>query len=290
MGHEIVGRAVRVGKNVDHGFQQGDIIGVGAQADACMKCEYCKKGDENHCQGGAGLIGTYNSKHSDGSQQQGGYATYARVPGRFCFKIPAGIPYAWAAPMMCGGLTMYTPLIENGCGPGKTVGIVGTGGLGHFGVLFAKALGASKVVALSRRGDKRPDALKMGADEYVATDEDKDWAEKHSGTMDLIISTVSSPKMPLQQYLTMLRVRGQFIQVGAPEDSIPAFNAFNLIPKAAKVGGSIIGNRKQLEDMLALAAKSKVTPWVQERPMKDANQAIVDFEDGKARYRYVLVN
>ena len=169
---------------------------------------------------------------------------YARVPGRFCFKIPDGLDHSWAAPMMCGGVTVYTPLVENGCGPVKRVGIVGTGGFGHFGVLFAKALGASKVVAFSRRGDKRADALKMGADEYVATDEDKDWAEKHGASLDLIVCTVSSPKMPLQQYLSMLRVRGQFIQVGAPEDSIPAFNAFTLIPRSAKVGGSIIGNRK----------------------------------------------
>lgn len=236
------------------------------------------------------MVGTYNSKHPDGSQQQGGYATYARVPGRFCFKIPAGLPHGWAAPMLCGGLTVYTPLFENGCGPGKTIGIIGTGGLGHFGVLFAKALGASKVIAFSRRSDKRPDALKMGADEYVATDEDKDWAEKYSSSIDLCVCTISSPKMPLQQYLTMLKIRGQFIQVGAPEDSIPAFNAFNLIPKAAKIGGSIIGSRKQMEEMFALAIESKVAPWVQERPMKDANQALIDFDAGKARYRYVLTN
>ena len=293
VGHEIVGKAVRVGKKVDHGFKEGDVVGVGAQADACLNCENCKKGEENYCQNATGIVTTYNStsRYTDGSsQQQGGYANYARVPGRFVFKIPDGLPLAWAAPMLCGGLTTYAPLVENGCGPGKSVAIVGTGGLGHFGVLFAKALGASRVVAFSRKADKRPDTLKMGADEYVATDEDKDWASKHSGAFDIIICTVSSPKMPLQDYLTMLRVRGQFMQLGAPEDVIPAFNAFSLIPKGAKLGGSLIGNRKQLEDMLKLAVKAKVQPWVVERPMKDANQAIVDFANGKPRYRYVLVN
>ena len=151
----------------------------------------------------------------------GGYASYSRVPGRFCFKIPDGLPLAEAAPMLCGGITVYTPLVEGGCGPGKSIGIVGTGGLGHFGVLFAKALGASRVIAFSRKADKRADALKMGADEYIATDEDKDWEKTHGNSLDLIVSTISSPKMPLQKYLMLLKYRGEFIQVGAPEDVIP---------------------------------------------------------------------
>lgn len=212
VGHEIVGKAVRVGKNVDHqGIKQGDIVGVGAQCDACMECANCKAGAENHCLNGT--TNTYNAKHKDGSFQQGGYASHARIPGRFCFKIPESINPAWAAPMMCGGVTVYTPLVENGCGPGKNVAIIGTGGLGHFGVLFAKALKADKVVAFSRKSDKRPDAEKMGADAYVATDEDKDWADQYANTFDIIVCTVSSPKMPMQQYLQMLRHRGQFMQV-----------------------------------------------------------------------------
>lgn len=290
VGHEIVGKAVKVGKNVKHqGIKLGDVVGVGAQADACMECEHCKMGEENHCSAG-GMVGTYNAKHKDGSLQQGGYASHARVPGRFCFKIPKEIDPAMAAPMMCGGVTVYTPLVENGCGPGKKVAIIGTGGLGHFGVLFAKALGADKVVAFSRKGDKRPDALKMGADVYVATEEDDGWDDANASSFDLIISTVSSPKMPIDKYLKMLRIRGQFIQVGAPEDVIPGFNMFQLIPKSAKIGGSLIGNRGQIEDMLKLAAKSNVQAWVQKRPMCEANQAVVDMAAGKARYRYVLVN
>lgn len=279
---------MRVGKNVDHqGIKVGDIVGVGAQTDSCMACDYCKKGEENHCQGG--MTNTYNSLHKDGSLSQGGYAEYARKPGRFCFKIPDGLNPAWAAPMMCGGVTVYTPLVENGCGPGKKVGIIGVGGLGHFGVLFAKALGADKVIAFSRKNDKAAEAKAMGADDYVATDESgADWEAKYANQLDIIVSTVSSPKMPIDKYLTMLAVRGSLLQVGAPEDIIPGFNMFQLIPKSAKIGGSLIGNRKTIEEMLQVAAKHNVKPWVQERPMKDANQALIDFLAGKPRYRYVL--
>jgi D-arabinose 1-dehydrogenase-like Zn-dependent alcohol dehydrogenase len=116
--------------------------------------------------------------------------------------------------MLCGGVTVYSPLKANGCGPGKTVGIVGVGGLGHFGVLFAKALGADRVVGISRKSDKKGDALALGADEYIATSDDADWATKNKRSLDLIISTISSEKMPLTDYLGLLKTKGTFIQVG----------------------------------------------------------------------------
>lgn len=187
-------------------------------------------------------------------------------------------------------MTVYSPLKKNGCGPGKSVGIIGIGGLGHFGILFAKALGADKVVAISRNRTKEQDARKMGADDFIATDEDKDWANEKASTLDLIVSTVSSPKMPLTQYLQLLKTHGTFIQVGAPEDNLPAFSAFSLILKSAKIGGSLIGSPDDVIEMLELAASKNVRPWIQERLMKDANQVTVDMENGQARYRYVLVN
>ena len=153
------------------------------------------------------------------------------------FKIPDEIPSDVAAPMLCGGITAYSPLRRNGAGPGVRVGIVGIGGLGHFGILAAKALGCETVVAISRTGEKKKDALQMGATGFIATDEDKDWFKKHKNSLDLIVCTVSSPKMPLSLYLRLLRVNGQFIQVGAPEDKIPGFNAFSLIGKGVKIGG-----------------------------------------------------
>lgn len=140
-------------------------------------------------------VGTYNGIHLNGGKSYGGYALYNRCPSHFVIKIPDSIPSADAAPMLCGGVTVYSPLKENGCGPGKRVGIIGVGGLGHFGVLFAKAMGADKVVAISRKADKKADALKLGADEYIATAEDADWSKKHSRSLDLIICTVSSAKV-----------------------------------------------------------------------------------------------
>lgn len=291
VGHEIVGKAVRVGKNVQH-VRVGDRVGVGAQARSCMQkdCPECAAGVENHCRNA--MINTYGSVYpGDEGKSYGGYANHNRTNGRFVFKIPEGLDSAAVAPMLCGGITVFGPLRQNGCGPGKKVGIVGVGGLGHFGVLFARALGADRVVGISRKNDKRADVLKLGADEYIATGEDEDWATKHGRSLDLIVSTVSSEKMPLDGYLSLLNTRGTFIQVGAPDGGkLPNINAFQLIGKGIKVGGSLIGSPAEIEDMLKLAAEKKIQPWIQERPLKDANQAIIDMEEGKARYRYVLVN
>ncbi|KAI1655833.1 NADP-dependent alcohol dehydrogenase C [Daldinia decipiens] len=291
VGHEIVGKAIRVGANVKH-VKVGDRVGVGAQARTCQKstCPECSNGLESYCR--EGLINTYGSIYPDGEgKTYGGYADYNRTNGHWVFKIPDGVDSATVAPMLCGGITMYSPLKQNGCGPGKTVGIVGVGGLGHFGILFAKALGADKVVGISRKEEKRDDVLKLGADEYIATGEEKDWATKHRRTLDIIISTVSHSKMPLSDYLSLLKVRGIFIQVGAPDGGeLPPINAFQLILDGSRIGGSATGSPWEIREMLQLAADKKIKSWVQERPLKDANQAIIDMEEGKARYRYVLVN
>lgn len=236
------------------------------------------------------MIGTYNGKYEDGSKSYGGYSDYCRAPSHFVLKIPDAISSEDAAPMLCGGITSYAPLKKNGCGPGKRVGIVGIGGLGHFGILYAKALGADKITAISRTSTKKSDAMKLGADEFIATQDDPDWATHHARSLDLIVSTVSSPNMPLEQYLMLLRTNGQFIQVGAPEDRLPAFNAFSLIAKGCKIGGSAIGAPHEIEEMLELTVKKNVKPWINARPLKDANQAVLDMDAGKARYRYVLVN
>ncbi|EME42899.1 hypothetical protein DOTSEDRAFT_153077 [Dothistroma septosporum NZE10] len=289
VGHEIVGKAVRVGPKVKKNIKVGDRVGVGAQVASCLQpdCEECAAGIENHCSKG---VQTYGSKYPDGSDTYGGYADYHRCHEHFVIKIPDSIPSEEAAPMLCGGITVYSPLKLNGCGPGKKVGIIGIGGLGHFGVMFAKALGADKVVAISRKESKRQDALALGADEYVSTDDDEGWAQKHANSLDLIVSTVSSPKMPLDGYLNLLKVRGTFIQVGAPEDKLPELQVFAFVLKAIKFGGSFIGAPWQIEEMLQLVAEKNIKPWINTRPMKEANQALLDFEDGKPRYRFVLVN
>jgi alcohol dehydrogenase (NADP+) len=288
VGHEIIGEAVRVGDNVTK-IKVGDRVGVGAQAFSCLKedCEECSNGRESYC---PNIVGTYNGQYEDGSWSMGGYAEYTRVPAHFALKIPDALKSADAAPMMCGGVTVWSPLTKNGAGPGKRVGIVGIGGLGHFGLLFAKALGCDKVVAISRSRSKEEDAKKMGADEFIATSEDEDWATKNANSLDLIISTVSAPDMPLPGYLQLLRAHGQFIQVGAPEDLLPPIPAFSLIAKGCKIGGSIIGSPGEIEAMLKFAAEKGVKPWINLSSMKEANPRLVDFDANKARYRYVLVN
>jgi threonine dehydrogenase-like Zn-dependent dehydrogenase len=141
------------------------------------------------------FVGTYNGKFMNGGKSMGGYSLYNRSPARFVIPIPDAIPSAEAAPMLCGGVTVYNPLKNNGAGPGKKVGVIGVGGLGHFAVLFGKALGADKVVAISRKKSKADDALKLGADQYIATDDDADWVQDNAKTLDLIICTVSSSKV-----------------------------------------------------------------------------------------------
>ncbi|KAF7926413.1 uncharacterized protein EAE98_006708 [Botrytis deweyae] len=290
VGHEIVGKAVRVGSKVKD-IKLGDRVGVGAQSGSCMNqkgdCEACADGQQQYC---AHMTATYNSKWADGSKSYGGYADYWRGSGDFVIKIPDSIPSDIAAPMLCGGITAFSPLAQNGAGPGKKVAIVGIGGLGHFGIMSAKALGCDEITAISRTSAKKEDAFKMGATRFIATDEEPDWATKYGNSLDLIVSTVSSPKLPLQSYLTLLRYQGKFIQVGAPEDTIPGFNMFSLILKKLSIGASLIGPPHEIKDMLALFAEKGVKTWNNNIPMKDANQAIVDMEDGKARYRYVLVN
>ncbi|EGP92461.1 unnamed protein product [Zymoseptoria tritici ST99CH_1A5] len=291
VGHEIVGKAVKVGSNVKH-IKQGDRVGVGAQARSCLQkdCPDCTNNLENHC--AIGTVNTYGSVYpGDEGKSYGGYADYNRTHNRFVFNIPEGLSSAAAAPMLCGGITIFSPLKNYGCGPGKTVGIVGVGGIGHFGVLFAKALGADRVIGISRKSDKRDDALKLGADEYIATDEDKDWQTKHRRSIDLIVGTVSSAKMPLEGYLGLLKTKGTYIQIGAPDaGELPAINAFTLLTNGIKVGGSAIGSPKEIEEMLQFAADKKIEPWLNERPMKEANDVVQDMTAGKARYRYVLVN
>ncbi|KAF1959147.1 alcohol dehydrogenase-like protein [Byssothecium circinans] len=267
VGHKIIGHVTRVGSAAASRHKIGDRVGVGAQAFSCQQAD---------CE--------------DGYWSMGGYADYVRVPAAFAIKIPEQIKSEDAAPMMCGGVTVYSPLKRHGAGPGKKVRIVGFGGLGHFGVLFAHHLGCDKVVVISRRRNKEKDALAMGATDFIATSEDEKWEEKHSRSLDLIVSTVSSPDLPLASYLELLRPEGQFIQVGAPEDKLPPITALALILKRCKIGGSQIWSPREIEEMLKFAAEKNIKPWIQTRPMKDANQSIVDMEGGKARYRYVLVN
>ena len=199
---------MRVGSKAEGGIKVGDRVGVGAQSESCLgrkgDCEECASNNEPYCP--THMVGTYNGIYMNGGKSYGGYALYNRAPSHFVIKIPDAISSAEAAPMLCGGITSYSPLRHNGCGPGKKVGIVGVGGLGHFGIMFAKALGADRVVAISRKDNKKEDALKLGADAYIATDDDPDWAQHNARSLDLIVSTVSSSKVCLCLLVTISKL------------------------------------------------------------------------------------
>ncbi|CAG7956970.1 unnamed protein product [Penicillium salamii] len=310
VGHEIVGIAVRVGSKAVGDIQVGDRVGVGAQSDACLSreenCEECNTGQEKYCT--KNWTGTYNGVFMNGEKSYGGYALYNRCPSHFVIKIPDGLSSAAAAPMLCAGITTFTPLKKHGCGPGKRVGVIGVGGLGHFALLFAKALGADQVVAISRGSNKKEDAMKMGADLYISTQEQVGWSKSNAATLDLIISTVDSPKvrchlakilirrlirdikMPLTDYFTLLKANGVFVQLGVPDGGMLPVPIPALIHRGITLAGSLIGSPHEIRDMLQVAAEKNIQPWIEERPMEDANQVIIDMEEGKARYRYVLVN
>ncbi|KAH7376334.1 cinnamyl alcohol dehydrogenase [Plectosphaerella cucumerina] len=298
VGHEIVGIAVRVGSKAEGGIKVGDRVGVGAQSDACFNrfgeskghvhCDACERRLPQYCTNS--MITTYGAFHHNGGKTMGGHATYHRCPSALVIPIPDALASSDAAPMLCGGVTVYSPLRHHGAGPGKKVGVLGVGGLGHFAVLFARALGADRVVGISRREEKREEVLKMGADDYIATGADENWPKKHAGSLDIIISTVSSSSIPLTDYLGLLRLDGTFVQVGNPDDGALSLVPGPLLSKRAKIAGSGIGSPDEIREMLQLAADRGLKPWIQERPMSEANQAIVDVEAGKPRYRYVLVN
>lgn len=290
VGHEIVGTAVRVGSKAEGGIKVGDVVGVGAQSDSCLgrdgPCDVCEAGAENYCNGS---VHTFNSKHRNGGKGYGGYALYHRAPSHFVIKVPEGLRPEYAAPMLCGGVTVYSPLRHFGAGPGKKVGVIGVGGLGHFAIIFAKALGADEVVGISRKESKRDEVLKLGADGYIATDDEEDWKKKYAGHFDIIVSTVSAPKAPWAAYISLLTLDGTMVQVGLPEEPI-SLRLGALISRRRRLAGSGIGSPAEIREMFQLSVDKDVRPWVEQLPMSDANKAIVDFEAGKPRFRYVLVN
>ncbi|KIR63817.1 hypothetical protein I312_105236 [Cryptococcus bacillisporus CA1280] len=292
VGHEIVGQVTRVGKNPANGLKVGQLVGIGPQSDSCGECQTCKNRKENYCS-----KPTYNFKNTPfhrgngaGSMSRGGFAKYWRGPSRFAIPVPSGLDPAGAAPMMCGGITVFSPLEHWGAGTkAKDVGIVGIGGLGHFAVLFAKAMGA-RVTAISRSESKKEDALKLGASEYVATGDDiKKTAEAHAGTLDLIVCTANPEELPVTEYLPFLRPEGVFAFVGVSPKPIVVPGG-PLIVGSLAIAGSNSGPPDGIARMLKFAADHNVKPWIKKWDMNDINGAMLSFNKGDPRYRYVLVN
>ncbi|CAO2650989.1 Nn.00g092860.m01.CDS01 [Neocucurbitaria sp. VM-36] len=286
VGHEVIGKVVKVGSKVTK-VKVGDRAGIGAQIGADLTCGQCKADQENYC---PNQIDTYGAKHNDGTIAQGGYSSHIRGHEYFVFKIPDNLDTALAAPMLCAGLTTYSPLKRLGAGPGKKVAIVGLGGLGHFGVLWSVALGAETYV-ISHSPNKKEDALAMGAKDFIVT-KNKGWAEDWKFTFDFIINTAdATDKFDLSEYFSTLKVNGTFHMVGFPDNPLPAMQAQVFAPNGCYMGASHIGNRPEMEEMLELASKQNIKSWVQEikigeAGIKEAVERV--YKNDNVRYRLTL--
>jgi len=284
VGHEVVGRAVRVGDKVKD-IKVGDRVGVGAQIGADLTCDNCKADQENYC---PNSIDTYGAPYPDGTISQGGYASHIRAHEYFTFKIPDNIETAIAAPMLCAGITVYSPLVRLGTGPGKTVGIVGLGGLGHFAVLWAAALGA-EVYVLSHSPHKKEDALKLGAKHFIDTSKE-DWHKDHAFKFDFLLNTADmTHKFDLSQYFSTIKVMGKFHNVGMPDEPIEV-NLQAFASNGCYLGTSHIGNRPEMLAMLKLASEQNIKSWVETIDISEegCKEAVERVKNNKVHYRFTL--
>ncbi|MFF4502196.1 NAD(P)-dependent alcohol dehydrogenase [Streptomyces sp. NPDC001401] len=280
-GHEIAGVVEAVGSGVTK-FKVGDRVGVGCLVDSCRECENCKAGQEQHCTGGN--VGTYNSVGKDGEPTYGGYSEKVVVDENFTVRIPDGLSLDVAAPLLCAGITTYSPLKHWGAGPGKKVAVIGLGGLGHMGVKIAHALGA-EVTVLSQSLRKKDDGLKLGADHYYATSDEKTFQEL-AGTFDVILSTVSAP-LDFGAYLSLLKTGGALVNVGAPEEPI-ALNLFSLIGGNKTLAGSAIGGIAETQEMLDFCAEHTLGAEIELIRADEINDAYERVVNSDVRYRFVI--
>ena len=280
-GHEIAGIVSEVGPGVTK-FRVGDRVGVGCMVDSCRECDNCKAGLEQYCTGGN--VGTYNALDKDGEPTYGGYAEKIVVDENYVLGIPEGISLDVAAPLLCAGITTYSPLKHWNAGPGKKVAIIGMGGLGHMGVKIAHALGA-EVTVLSQTLSKKEDGLKLGADHYYATSDPKTFEELR-GSLDLIISTVSAP-LNLGAYLSLLKTDGALVNVGAPEEPV-SLNLFSVIGGRKTLAGSGIGGIRETQEMLDFCAEHGLGSEIEVIVPEQINEAYERVVASDVRYRFVI--
>ena len=280
-GHEIVGRVTKVGSAVTK-FKEGDLAGVGCLVDSDRTCPECQAGLEQFC---PGLILTYNfpDKHL-GGVTYGGYSDSIVVDERFVLRIPSNLDLAGAAPLLCAGITTYSPLRHWGVGKGKKVGIVGLGGLGHMGVKFAHALGAHVVVFTTSPG-KKEDAVRLGADEVVVS-RNADEMKKHTGSFDFILDAVSA-EHDINAYIQLLRRDGNITLVGAPEKPLPVA-AFGLLFGRKSLSGSPIGGLPETQEMLDFCGEHSITADVEVIPIQKVNEAYERLLKADVKYRFSI--
>jgi uncharacterized zinc-type alcohol dehydrogenase-like protein len=283
VGHEIAGVVTEVGAEVKK-YKVGDRVGVGCLVDSCRTCDNCKKGLEQYCLNGN--VGTYNgvNKYGDGERTQGGYSTHIVVTEDFVLKIPEGIALENAAPLLCAGITTYSPLRHWNAVPGKKVAVVGLGGLGHMAVKLAHAMGA-EVSVLSRSLSKKEDGLKLGADNYYATEDEKTFKEL-KGKFDLIINTVSA-KIELDKFLSLLATDGTMVNVGAPPEPL-SLQVFSLIPGRKSFAGSVISGIPETQEMLDFCAEHGIGAEIEMIKADEIDAAYERVLKGDVRYRFVI--
>ena len=280
-GHEIAGVVAAVGDDVE-GFSAGDRVGVGCFVDSCGECEYCKDGEEQFCT--KGVVLTYNGKDYDGEPTYGGYSTRVVVTERFVVNIPDGLELDVAAPLLCAGITTYSPLKRWGAGEGRKVAIVGMGGLGHVAVQIAHAMGA-EVTVLSQTLSKEDDGKRLGADRYYATEEKSTFKELR-GEFDLILNTVSA-NLPMDRFLGMLRVGGTMVNLGVPAEP-DTYRAFSLIGGRRSLAGSSVGGLPETQEMLDFCADNDVSPQIETIGIDDVDDAYERIAASEVRYRAVI--
>ncbi|ATL26074.1 NAD(P)-dependent alcohol dehydrogenase [Streptomyces formicae] len=279
-GHEITGVVSEVGDAVT-AFGVGDRVGVGCMVNSCGRCAPCTAGEEQYCT--EGFVKTYSARDHDGTVTLGGYSQSIVVAERFVLRIPDELELAGAAPLLCAGVTVYSPLRRWGAGPGKKVGVLGMGGLGHLGVKIAAAMGA-EVTLLGRSPEKRDDALGFGAARFVDTRDSAELAAL-AGHFDLIVNTVPA-LLDVDTYLGLLDLGGTLVNVGAPGDPVASYNVFSLLSARRSIAGSSIGGIRETQDMLDFCTKHKITSEIEMIPADRVPEAWENLSG--VRYRYVI--
>lgn len=281
-GHEIVGKVISVGSNVTK-FKEGDIAGVGVMVDSCKTCKTCTQDLEQYCE--EGFTGTYNNKERKSNQiTMGGYSTKIVVDEYYTFKISPSLPLAAVAPLLCAGITTYSPLVYAGVKKGMKVAVVGLGGLGHMGVKFAVSFGA-EVTVISTSPAKEADAKKLGATHFLVST-DKEAMTKYNSYFDVILDAISA-NHDYTTYLNLLGIDGKLMVVGLPIES-PKVQPFSLVTNRRSVIGSCIGGIKETQDMLDYCATHNIVSEIEVIPMQKINEAYERMLKGDVKYRFVI--
>jgi uncharacterized zinc-type alcohol dehydrogenase-like protein len=283
-GHEIVGKVTRVGANVK-GFKPGDRVAVGCLVDSCGTCGSCRESLEQYCE--QGFVGTYGSPdpHGTAPVTYGGYSERIVVRDKFVLRVPEKLDLAASAPLLCAGITLYSPLKHWGAGQGKKVGVVGLGGLGHMGVKFSHALGAQTVLFTTSES-KVADGKRLGADEVVIS-RDADALRRHTRSFDLIVNTVAASHN-LDPFVSLLKRDGTLVLIGAPEHPHPSPSVFNLLFARRSIAGSLIGGIRETQEMLNYCAENNIVCDIEKIRMQQINEAYERMQKGDVKYRFVI--